>query len=70
MSKLAPNLHVLRYLNATNRLTDEIKNRAVENIKIGAYRNNKTKLKVRTFHSRLSKDFNVQAQRRFVFGFW
>lgn len=35
MSTLAPNVYVLRYLNATNRLTPDIKNRAAENIKIG-----------------------------------
>lgn len=35
MSKLAPNLYILRYLNATDQLTDAVRNKAIEYIKIG-----------------------------------
>lgn len=35
MSTLAPNFYILRYLNSTGSLTNAIKNRAQNNIKIG-----------------------------------
>lgn len=35
MSTLAPNFYILRYLNTTGSLTNEIKNRAQNNIRIG-----------------------------------